>query len=470
MPDSRLLYPDTLFYHLISFAFVIPLFVLALRSDKEDELSEPPKEAVSEDMAVYQMDALKALIGDAEINDDHWHSLLKIMLHHKSLSKDSANPLHQLNMKIISSSETRNNAIKIMNQYLIYLYGETLEKFSSSIRLRISFAFYLCRNLRFHNQSLQLLYQTLMADCRSQELYKLSKAQTMIEETISKRMSSVPNETSKSILASSKVENLFSRMVLLSSKIAVFWRNITNSHSSLTTTANLSAEIMEELTAVRKEMKLPFYQNFPPLLIAYYRFEKEALFNESLRESYLANLTEKAKSMIESLYSLENVTPETDLTQTEIGFAVLESNDQKRFEVINANKSFARVLNYTKDEIVGTDFLVHVPKQMQGEVRGLLNTEREFTDKTVTLIMRYGCIRDFSLSVKRMTDEDDRDIAIAKLSSKTKAASAHMLIADKSGVVTAYSTGSFLSQACIDFLIDPAKNSVYISDIVFFVD
>ena len=427
---------------MISICFLLPLMAVSLASDKADELMLNPVDVADEDRAVYLMDSLKSLVADAELSDVAWNSVLKVALHHKNNSKDSSNPVHQLNIRLITKPESRSLAIKILNQYLIYLYNGMLEKFSNSIRLRISFSFFLCKSLRFHNQSLQFLYQTLLADCRSADLFRLNKAQGMVEHIISQRMSSVPTESTKSILASSKVEKIFSRIVVLTSKIAHFWRNIAASNSKLSTTATISSEIMIELKSLRKEIKLPFYQSFPPLIIAYYRFEKEALFNESLQESFLASLTEKAKTMIESFYNLENVTPESDLSQTDIGYAVLESADQKRYELLSSNKTFAKLLNYMKDEIVGTDFLVHVPKPMQGEMRSLLVTEREFSDKTVVLIMRHGCIRDFGLSIKRMTDEYDRDIAIAKLTAKPKSASSHMLLTDKSGVVTAYSTGT----------------------------
>lgn len=368
-------------------------------------------------------------------------SLSEVLIEHKSKA-DYSDPIKLINIRHLSNDDLKPAATRIINQHLLFVYNNLLQKFPNSVRLRISFAFFLCYRLKYQNQSLQVLYQTLQADCKSVELYYLSKAKLMIETSISSKISTLPEENFKSILANSKVEEAFKMILSISSKIAKFWKNIVAQKSDLDITKRLSYEIMTEVKRLKTDMKVSLYQSYPPLLLAYYKFEKFMLYNQRMDESVLKTITDKSKAAIEAMFNFDNIGSETDLGQTDQGFAILETNDDKRYEVITCNKSFAKIINYQKDELLGTDFLVHVPKPMHNAARDLFNVEREFADRVFVLQMRHGYIREFLVSARRLTDDFDRDLIVLKLANKSQAYSAFLLLADKTGVITAYSTSN----------------------------
>jgi PAS domain-containing protein len=419
---------------------LIPLAIFAIYNGKDDDLNIPPTQASSLDKALYTIDSIGCMIESSTIDAVSRFNLEHTLLNHKSHIHDSANPLQLLTVGHMTNEDMHASLHTILNQYMMYMYDRLLHAHRNDARLRLSMAVYLCRRMRYQNQAMQVIHQTSRSECSSRYLYLIDKTQAIIECMISKNISDMPADTSKSILANARVEQVFMDIVQLSGKMQKFWKNVAALKSDLNITKRLSYEIVNEIEKLRSEMKKPLYQSFPPLLLAYYRFEKYVLNNNLMNDKVMKVIMNKTKLLFDSTYSFDNVLPDTDLTQTDQGYAVLDCHDEKRFEIINCNKSFARLLNYQKDELTGTDFMVHIPKQMQHAARDILNLKDGIKDQVFVLQMRHGYIREFMLSAKHTADEYDRDIVVVRLSQKAQSYSSYLFLADKSGVIVAYST------------------------------
>lgn len=442
MPSSLQYYPDSLYYYLLSSAFVLPAVFFSIWNGRDEELEKSPLLAHSEDSALYMIDSLLSLVDLAEINEGSKLFLNEVLLKHKAYASESVNPILLLNIRHISNEDLQASTKKILNQYFLYLFSRLLDSQKNPPRLRLTFSIFLSSRLQYHNQSLQLLHQTSMADCSIVDVYMIDKARSMVETLASKSMASMTDDIGKSVAAINRASTVFDGILSVSVKMEKFWRNVRAAKSDLDVTKDVSYEVMNDIERLRNEMKKPLYQGFPSLLLAYFKFERSVLNNQLMNDKVMRVIMKKTKSLLDSAYSFENIEQDIDLSQTDQGYAVLECHEEKKFEITNCNKSFARLINYQKDELLGTDFMVHFPKQMQHAARDFLCLKEGFKEQVFILQMRHGYIREFHLSAKHMNDEYDRDILMVRLSQKPQSYNSYLFLADKSGVLAAYSTST----------------------------
>lgn len=448
----------------------LPLLVLGFVQDRffiEPDDLLPAFHQCSDANKVYlHLQRLKEVTRLAETNPQQWSILIGIIVRTKHQSKDGLDPVHGLTYKLLADLSAKAYCLKVIHQHIAFEYILALKRFGQNIELRTSYAFFLSTFLKHHNQSLQVIYNTPRSECTTRELYLLHKTQIALEKSAGETIGaeSGTTEAKKSVYLDQKTELIVQKIISITDKVFDFWTDVAAPHTNLAMTQDLSAEIIRNLTDLRAEIRRPMYQNVTPLMVAYYRFDKQVLFNENQSDTMMQQIIFKIKSQLSNLYKLDNVTIDTDLTQTDTELCLLDLTDEKRFEVSACNTSFAKLLNYTKEELLNTDFLQCMPKELIGEFKERLlswddPTNNPETDKGLFsalisqrptgnveipwfFLTKQGFLKELLMSFKRTNDQNDNVVVALRLKQLPSTSMSFQFLSNRAGIITHFSSSN----------------------------
>lgn len=453
----------------IVWVITIPLLIFGFLKDRffiePEDILPTISECGDHNMVYLHLQRFKEVARLAEHNPQQWSILVGIVVRIKHHCKEALDPIHALTFKLLADVSAKSYCLKIIHQHIAFEYILALKRFGHDVELRTSYAFFLSAFLKHHNQSLQVVYNTPRSECSTRELYLLHKTQIALEQSAGETIGTEANtaEAKKSVYLDQKTEEIVEKIVSITDRVYDFWTNVSAPHTNLAMTQDLSAQIVASLRELRSEIRKPMYQNVTPLMVAYYRFDKQVLFNENQSDMMMQQIIFKIRSQLANLYKLDNITVDTDLTQTDTELCLLDLSDEKRFEVSSCNASFAKLLNYTREELLHVDFLQCMPRELVSEFKerlysweapqaegikndgGLfaaLSTQRANVNVDIPwlFLTKQGFLKELQLSFKRTNDQNDNIIVAIRLKQSPTTSMSMGFLSNRTGIITHFTS------------------------------